>query len=112
MGYNEQQQKRAQEVSDYLSETAYLEKTTTEQKQTGAVPELTVSVGEQFKGDAVKLGKKAWKPSKAEKEMNRKIDAAKAITPKATADTLELSGALKKRNVVKQQLDDYAPEKI
>ena len=73
---------------------------------------MTVSVGEQFKGDAVKLGKKAWKPSKAEKEMNRKIDAAKAITPKATADTLELSGALKKRNVVKQQLDDYAPEKI
>ena len=91
MGYNEQQQKRAREVSDYITETAYLEKEVTERRESTFSQrdiKKSVSLGERFNDDAVKLGKKAWKPNKAEKEMNKKIDAATALTPRATADTL------------------------
>ena len=114
MGYNEQQQKRAREVSDYITETAYLEKEVTERRESTFSQrdiKKSVSLGERFNDDAVKLGKKAWKPNKAEKEMNKKIDDAKALTPRATADTLELYNTCQARKAEKKRLHDHAPEK-
>ena len=111
MGFLEQQVKRKSEVEQYLNETAYLEKEATVKTQSGA-SESAPAVGETFKGDAVKLGKKAWKPTHTEKERNEKIDRAKSLTSRATADTLELHEMCEKRKDAKLKFAGEAPAKV
>lgn len=59
----------------------------------------------QMQEDKVKIGeKKTWKPDAVQADRNAKIDAAKKITPDATADTLMISQTLNAAS--KWQLDE------
>ena len=80
-------------------------------------------VREKMNKDTVKLGSKTWKPNPAQRVKNRRIDAAKAISKKATAYTLNIynsinevtnahaakSKSLDSSNIFAPNVVDYSP---
>ena len=69
-------------------------------------------IRDQKEADTVKLGSKTWKPNEAEKEKNRRIDAAKSITKKATGYTLDIHNEIEsiQRSIAEDSEEDQEPE--
>ena len=65
---------------------------------------------ERMNKDTVKLGSKTWKPNDAQKEKNKRIDAAKAISKNATGYTLVLHDKIVKVNKVTDLREQYRTE--
>ncbi len=83
------QEERQKQISDLIIQDR-LKTATTGDGQIDYV-DKSFLYEEQYKNDAISIGeKKHWKPSDEQKRRNAKIDAGRALTKLATADTVEV----------------------